>query len=221
MMKFLCSVAVIAVSCGAFAQAGDLFPELRRRQQQPVSDPVAAVVPEGQAVPSLFEEEDINQAEMAQRVRQEGLNERFRTNESDFDARVNAAKQGQKAEPNKSDKGFFVLAPGRVQIVEPSVSRFQFCMADLTLTNNTEETLQSMQVSIKYGNIDMPFDFGSVPPGEMISRKFYMASAACQGLVQVPQTNVIGCRATNMTDDVCKSKVKYVTRLELTSDTQQ
>lgn len=217
MLKFLCFVSVLGISIGAYAQDNGLFPELNKRQEQSEPAAVQQPVPAGQ-VPSLFADEaPVSREEIIEQARQKGLNDLVEPGADSLSERLSA---GQKKVAAGQD-GYFVLSPARVQIIEPSIARFQFCMADLSLTNNTDKALSDLSVTVHYSPINMPFSFGSVPVGETVSRQFYMASEGCQKLIQVPQLTINNCVAEDMTEEECKSAVKYVTELQLVSDLQQ
>lgn len=220
MFKFLCLASILGVGLGAFAQENALFPELAKpAAESPKTQQAPAVVPP-EEVPSLFNNESADSKAQAEMLKQ--LNEDVKAEtagkllESDLNA--GAAAQAQQQETSKDQ---FIISPSSVQIVKPSVSRFQFCMATLTLTNDTKVTLRGLGTIVHYTPIDMPIRFGTVSPGGRTSQKIYMATEACQMLTQLPEVTVESCQAEKMTEEECKSKVKYITDLELVSDTQQ
>ena len=224
MMKFLCFVSLLGMSFGAMAQENALFPELVKKA--PDQAPAAAqVVPAGE-VKSLFDEESSGKnarEEALERLQQGGLEEikaEAGVESLEENLAAGTAEQKNQQEP-VAGKGFFVISPDSVQIIEPSVARFQFCMAYLNLTNNTKSTLKDLTVTINYAPIKMPVSFSGIKSGDSQTQKIYLATEACQSLTKVPEMTINNCQADEMTDEECKTLVKYITDLQLVSDTQQ
>ena len=224
MMKFLCFVSLLGMSFGAMAQENALFPELAKKA--PDQAPAAAqVVPAGE-VKSLFDEGSSGKnarEEALERLQQGGLEEikaEAGVESLEENLAAGTAEQKNQQEP-VAGKGFFVISPDSVQIIEPSVARFQFCMAYLNLTNNTKSTLKDLTVTINYAPIKMPVSFSGIKSGDSQTQKIYLATEACQSLTKVPEMTINNCQADEMTDEECKTLVKYITDLQLVSDTQQ
>ena len=224
MMKFLCFVSLLGMSFGAMAQENALFPELVKKA--PDQAPAAAqVVPAGE-VKSLFDEESSGKnarEEALERLQQGGLEEikaEAGVESLEENLAAGTAEQKNQQEP-VAGKGFFVISPDSVQIIEPSVARFQFCMAYLNLTNNTKSTLKDLTVTINYAPIKMPVSFSGIKSGDSQTQKIYLATEACQSLTKVPEMTINNCQADEMTDEECKTLVKYITDLQLVSDTRQ
>lgn len=225
MMKFLCFVSLLGISFGAMAQDNELFPELVKKT--PDQAPAAAqVVPAGE-VKSLFDDNSSGKnarEEALERLKQGGLEEikaeaGIESLERNLEA--GAAEQQNKQEKPSVGKGYFVISPDSVQIVEPSVARFQFCMAYLTLTNETKSALNELSLIVNYSPIKMPVVFANVKAGESQTQKIYLATEACQMLTKVPEVTINNCSAEEMTVEECKATVKYITDLQLVSDIQQ
>ncbi len=226
MMKFLCFVSLLGISFGAMAQENALFPELAKKA--PNQAPAAAeVVPAGE-VKSLFD--DTNETgqnareEALERFQQGGLEEiKAEAGIESLNENLAAGTAEQKDNQDKpvAGKGYFVISPDTVQIIEPSVARFQFCMAYLSLTNNTSKTLKDLSVTINYEPIKMPVAFSGIKPGDSQTQKIYLATEACQALTKVPDMTINNCQADEMTEEKCKTLVKYITDLQLVSDTRQ
>lgn len=224
MMKFLCFVSLLGMSFGAMAQENALFPELVKKA--PDQAPAAAqVVPAGE-VKSLFDEGSSGKnarEEALERLQQGGLEEikaEAGVESLEENLAAGTAEQKNQQEP-VAGKGFFVISPDSVQIIEPSVARFQFCMAYLNLTNNTKTTLKELTVTIDYAPIKMPVSFSGIKSGDSQTQKIYLATEACQSLTKVPEMTINNCQADEMTDEECKTLVKYITDLQLVSDTRQ
>lgn len=224
MMKFLCFVSLLGMSFGAMAQENALFPELAKKA--PDQAPAAAqVVPAGE-VKSLFDEGSSGKnarEEALERLQQGGLEEikaEAGVESLEENLAAGTAEQKNQQEP-VAGKGFFVISPDSVQIIEPSVARFQFCMAYLNLTNNTKTTLNDLTITINYAPIKMPVSFSGIKSGDSQTQKIYLATEACQSLTKVPEMTINNCQADEMTDEECKTLVKYITDLQLVSDTQQ
>lgn len=224
MMKFLCFVSLLGMSFGAMAQENALFPELVKKA--PDQAPAAAQVVSAGEVKSLFDEESSGKnarEEALERLQQGGLEEikaEAGVESLEENLAAGTAEQKNQQEP-VAGKGFFVISPDSVQIIEPSVARFQFCMAYLNLTNNTKSALKDLTVTINYAPIKMPVSFSGIKSGDSQTQKIYLATEACQSLTKVPEMTINNCQADEMTDEECKTLVKYITDLQLVSDTQQ
>lgn len=240
MLKFLCFVSVLGLSFASFAQENALFPDLKRggqnqapaqQEQAPAPAPTAqgGLLPE--QIPSLFANEDtsaISREEILERVNERGLSDVLEEENDGLSVSLSAGVKAQETAEAKDDEnqkpkgsGQFILSPERVQIIEPSIARFQFCMANISLKNDSDKTLYNLNAIIHYTPIDMPFDFSNVSPGDSVTRKIYMAAEGCQKLVTTPPVTINVCRAENMTEEECKKSVNYVTSLQMVSDEVQ
>lgn len=118
---------------------------------------------------------------------------------------------GEKSsEKRKNLSGYFEIYPHDLEIVVPVVESMQFCKGQLTMENGTGSDLQGLRVSIKYGSINLPYTFGATKSGETTTGSVNMAGPACQSLLKAATVTVISCTATGLTEDACKSKVKYI-----------
>lgn len=228
MLKFLCVLTVFMVSAGAFAQnvENELFPELQKRpsvRTQP-TQPEATRKKDVQSVPSLFENES---AEAVSQRENEAIRSLFNETEEDrlSDTLSRGAAQTQQRQLSKAEENFFVFSPSEIQIVVPTIARFQFCTSHLTLSNNTSDViLKSLSVVFKYANIQVPYTYTGMNPGDSQSGTVALGGEACQVLLKVPEIDVKKCLATRMVEregrqveeplsvTECTSKVKYLPR---------
>lgn len=212
MKKFLLGLSALLICTVVQAQTADgLFPELRKKAvadaEKEASDQrlerarsMGLISEENN--PQLFKEE-VNDEEpvnrpQAQPVIQEQLSER-----------LSKAAQTQK-DKEKKLSGNFEISPHNLKIVVPVVESMQFCTGQLSLQNGTEYNLQSLQVYLKYGPIDMPYAFPAVKSGENITGTINMAGPACQELLKSVAVTVDSCVATGLAEADCKAKVKYI-----------
>lgn len=241
MLKFLCFVSVLGLSFASFAQENALFPDLKRggqnqapAQQEPA--PAPAPVRQGglppEEIPSLFANEDksvVSREDIIERVNERGFGDVLdEAGEDSLSERLSAGvgAQGQEnagddANKKRESSGQFIISPTSVQIIEPSIARFQFCMADITIQNDTDTTLRNLNAIIHYTPIDMPFGFSNIAPGKSTTQKIYMATEGCQKLVTTPPVTIKVCQADGMTEEECKAAVKYVTNLQMVSEEVQ
>lgn len=226
MLKFLCFVTVLGAGLTAFAQDNSLFPDLNKKAA--VKEETAARGQGGlpaDQIPSLFANEDVSvsREDIIERVNERGFGDVLESEDS-LSANLDAGVKKQEEEEGKDKAELtdeFIISPGRVQIIEPAIKRFQFCMADIVFQNQTEHKLKQVNAIIHYTPIDMPFEFSDVESGASTTRRIYMATEGCQKLTTVPAVTINVCQAEGMAEEECKSKVKYVSDLELVSHTVQ
>lgn len=217
MKKFLYIISALAFTISANAQnAGGLFPELQKREQKQQQvqqfDPNAPI-------PELFGNETPEQIK-TQQERLEQL-KKENTGITSVSEQIDATTTGEeKRKVKKGQENFIIITPEEVQIITPSVQRFQFCRAGLTLLNNTKYNIKNVKITADYSPVQMPLTFGSTPAGGSYSGRFFLAGTACQGLLGTPKITVDVCQADGMTVEECKSAIKYITDLKLAKESQ-
>ena len=209
-------ISMLALTVSANAQdTGGLFPELQKREQKP--QPTQQFNPNA-PIPDLFDNELPSQAQINENARLEQLKGSTTPSDGLSQQIQNDASSAKKRKIPKGQEDFIVITPERVQIITPSVNRFQFCMAGLTLQNNTKHNIKALKITADYSPVQMPLTFGATPAGETYTGRFYLAGSACQQLLTVPKITVDVCQADGMSVEECKSAVKYITDLRLTSE---
>ena len=210
-------ISILAFTISANAQdTGGLFPELQKREQK--QQPAQQFDPNA-PVPDLFSNETPSQTQ-AEKERIEQL-KRENAISNALEQQINNDSSGaKKRKVKKGQENFIIITPEQVQIVTPSVNRFQFCMAGLTLLNNTKHNIKALKITADYSPVQMPLTFGATPAGESYTGRFYLAGTACQQLLTTPKITVDVCQADGMSVQECKSAVKYITDLQLASESR-
>ncbi len=236
MLKFLCVVTALMVSVSAVSQEANnsLFPELQRRRSEQVAPAVptnndGSVSPAqraNQPVPSLF---DTETDEETRQREAEAIRTLFNESEDETDRLTETLQRGdgqtQTRKLSKAEENFFVFSPSEIQIVVPTISRFQFCTSHLTLSNNTPDvTLKTLGVVLKYADISVPYTYKGLNAGDSQSGTVALGGEACQVLLKVPGIDIKKCVATRLVERdgkkveeeipeaECRSKVKYLPR---------
>ncbi len=216
MIKFLCLLMAFMVSTQALAQNVDgLFPELAGRKQ-PVAQQKQV---KQQPVESLFDKETEQEAEQRQN---EAIRSALSEPDGNFDDAMRQGGQNQAPVISKAEQGFFVFSPSNVQIVTPTIARFQFCTSHLTLSNYTDGNLKTLSVVFEYTPIVLPHTYTNIRKGDQTTNILSLAGESCQMLRRVPNIKVVKCEATRIiekngqqteepiSEEECKAKVKFV-----------
>lgn len=208
-------ISVLAFSISVNAQdSGGLFPELQRREQK--QQPVQKFDPTAQ-IPDIF---STNTSEQ-ERIEKERLEQLKRENSlsGSLEQQINYGAAGtKKRKVKQGQENFFIITPDEVQVITPSVNRFQFCRASLTLQNNTKHNIRALKITADYSPVQMPLTFGATPAGESYSGRFFLAGTSCEKLTGAPKITVDVCQAEGMSVEECKASVKYITDLRLASE---
>ncbi len=241
-MKFLCLLTTLLISSNVIAQetASGLFPELNRRtadteeaSAQPKSvldnqtigntNQLGATDTVVRSAPSLYDKPvEVQRKEEEERIRRV-INRTMGLPEDNTTVPIqNPAGQNEIEEPTKAEKGFFVFSPRDVNMVVPTLQRFQYCMSQLSLTNYTDAELKELSVILKYRSVDIPYRYKGLQIGARKTGKIALGGEACQALRSGPGITVRKCVATRkietengikevpLSEEECKSKVKYV-----------
>lgn len=228
MIKFLCLLAVVtfSVNVGAQEAGNSLFPELQKRNSISQSQTsgtnennASGAAAQPTVIPSLFDTETPEQA--AERERQV-LEDALRASGVSLTQKLNRAAAQDPKPVSKAEQGFFVFKPTEIQAVMPTIQRFSFCTAQLTLSNNTEYNLKELGVILQYTPVELPHTFTNLSMGASESGAIALGGDACETLTRIPNVVVKTCKAVQLVDDngrkkeveltqeECQSKVKYV-----------
>ena len=215
MIKFLCLLAVFMIATQATAQNTDgLFPELASRKR-----PVQEQKQDQPVVSSLFDEESEQEAETRQN---EAIRSALSEPDGNFDDALQQGGQNQAPTVSKAEQGFFIFKPSNVQIVTPTIARFQFCTSHLTLSNYSDGNLKTLGVVFEYTLIVLPYTYTNINMGDQKTNVLSLGGEACQMLRRIPNIKITKCEATRIvekngqkteepiSEEECKSKVKFV-----------
>lgn len=108
------------------------------------------------------------------------------------------------------DAGLIRLVVNDVQIINPPLGGVSLCQGTLTAENNTNVTLEALSLSLTYGALPVPVQFGGVPAYGNQTKSMAFAGENCKNLLNVPQIKVENCVAGPMSLAECESKLKYV-----------
>ncbi len=115
----------------------------------------------------------------------------------------NAEKDSQSAET-------IYLVINDVTIVQPAFGGIAFCTGTMTVENQMNVTLRQLDVSLRYGSLDVPLSFSSVlPNGGTQTQPIAWAGENCKNMLDVPQMTVLECVAPGVSKSGCESKIKY------------
>lgn len=234
MLKFLCVITALMVSVSAVAQEANnsLFPELQKRRSEQVVPAVPTArdgsvnpaVRANQPAPSLFDTETDEETKQREA---EAIRTLFNEAENETDRLTETLQpRGGQTQPrklSKAEENFFVFTPSEIQIVVPTIARFQFCTSHLTLSNNTSDvTLKTLSVVFKYADIAFPYTYEGLQPGDNQAGEIYLGGEACQVMLKTPGIDIKKCVATRsverdgkkveepLSEAECRSKVKYL-----------
>lgn len=185
MKLFLISLSVLLIGSSALAQSQGLFPELNGRIQTPRPVPTAPVETDGVARPttptSLFPELKTNH-----QLEQEAEN----------------AMQPM--------SGNLRLVIDNVNSTLPPARNFSYCSATMTLENETSRRLESLTVSLTFGETGVQLSFQNVDKKARQKQDLTLAGNICQSILAMPQMEVVSCKMTGVSEDACKKRVEFV-----------
>ncbi len=226
MPKFLCFVTVLLLSAGAMAQSSDagLFPELRKVNAERATSAQESMNEQNARPTSLFGEETPEESARREDAAIRSLLGETRGDTLSETLERNAA-QTQPQQFGRAEANFFVFRPSEIQIVVPTISRFQFCTSNLTLSNNTSNVvLKTLGVVFKYNSVQVPYTYSGLNPGGSQTGTVALGGDACQVLLKAPGVDVTKCVATRieeqngkktevpLSESECRAKVKYLPR---------
>jgi len=110
---------------------------------------------------------------------------------------------------NASSEAIYLVV-NDVTIVQPAFNGIAFCTGTMTAENQMNVTLRELSVSLRYGSLDVPLSFGSVPPyGGKQTQPIAWAGENCKNMLDVPQMTVLSCVAPGISKVECEGKIKY------------
>ena len=97
-----------------------------------------------------------------------------------------------------------------LQGVLPYARTLSYCSGTATLTNETKQPLQSLSLSLTYGDMTSELSYGGVQPNGTQSRPIMLIGPPCESFLNMPEIEIKTCRWGAHSEDACKKKVKFI-----------
>lgn len=117
---------------------------------------------------------------------------------------------GTQPKRESKDAGLIKIIIDNVQIINPPMNGISLCTGTLTMENNTNVTVDVMNLAVKYGNLSIPVTFRGVASYGKQDQAVAFAGENCKSFLNVPVMTVENCVAGPMTLGECQAKIKYV-----------
>lgn len=120
-------------------------------------------------------------------------------------------KSANPQSPVTSNSGLIHLIIDNVTIVNPPMDGVPFCSGSLTVENQTSVTISNLDLSLRYGSLDVPVSFGGIAGlGGTQTQGVAWAGSNCASMLSVPTIQVVSCVAGPMSKEECQNKIKYM-----------
>lgn len=121
-----------------------------------------------------------------------------------------AEVQAPAAAADQNQDKYLRIQLGGLQGVLPYARTLSYCSGTATLTNETKQPLQSLSLTLTYGDMKSELSYGGVRPNGTQSRPVMLIGPPCESFLNMPEVEVKTCRWGAQSEDACKKKVKFI-----------
>lgn len=109
------------------------------------------------------------------------------------------------------NSGLIHLIIDKVTVINPAMEGVSVCSGTLTVENQTAVRISRLNLTLRYGTLDVPVSFGGVAPlGGRQTQSIAWAGENCNHMLSVPTITVQSCAAGPMSLAECQNKLKYM-----------
>lgn len=125
---------------------------------------------------------------------------------------LNGGKAGANARQQENkDAGMIRLIIDEVSIVNPPLNGISFCVGKMTVENQMNVSIRTLEIFAQYGTLSVPVAFSNVAAnGGKQEQSIAFAGENCNSMLNVPRITVRTCVAGNLNDQGCQQRIKYV-----------
>ena len=189
---FLGALALTFCSGVAMAQETDtLFPELKGQFEQ--------------IAPSQTETIDltVEQIDPASQSNQPSVQPNTQEKKS--------TTEGEKQTPeDEKGEGKIIIQIENVEGVLPYARTLSYCSAEAVLTNETNQRLDELSLTITYKDMPKDLSYGGVPKKRTRTQKFMLIGLPCESIKSMPQVDIKTCKLKNLSEEACKKRVQFL-----------
>ena len=121
------------------------------------------------------------------------------------------ADQGPSVSADDPDQDkHFSIRLEKVQGALPYARTLSYCAGTATLTNETKQPLQSLSLTLTYGDMPAELSYGGVKPNGTQSRPVMLIGPPCESFLNMPEIEVKTCRWGAQSEAACKKRVKFI-----------
>lgn len=113
------------------------------------------------------------------------------------------------AQVKKKKSGSIDLTIENIQIITPLAGP-SLCTGEISLKNNTDETIKQFGVTFNAKTVPYPFSFSNLAPDQEMRQNIGTAGSGCEEFLNNPNMEVTNCIAEKMSVEECKGNVKLI-----------
>ena len=223
MKKLLFGISLILFSTPILAQTNVLFPELqgqfkptqKSEQVQPVLTEEPANTPQKKVdlFASDFQEDEEQILDGFDLFENDSLSEEndFSDNTTLTDDEISAVSEQSEDENsanNDDGSGNLRIEIQDVYAMLPYARNMAYCKANFVLTNETNQTLDSLTLEVSYDGNTNTLTFNGVKKKEKQERPFFMVGPECSAMDALPQFEIKDCKMGKLSMEACQKRVQ-------------
>jgi len=194
---FLSGLALVLGSGVAVAQEADeLFPELAGQfEQAPVAEEV---------------ELNVEQEEVSEQPNLPIAKPDLNKNAQDPDSNVPTNRRDEKVDTGEKVEGNLVIKIQNVDGVLPYARTLAYCTAEAVLTNETNQRLDQLALTITYKDMPKDLNYSGVAKKKSRTQKFMLIGLPCENIKGMPDVQVKTCKLGTQSEAACKKRVQFI-----------
>lgn len=208
---FLGGVALTLFSSVAMAQdMNSLFPELEEQFKQPaVPEKTEPAAPKKtQSETEVMDLNVVGKEENAKPAPVTKPDSEKKPEKSTTESSSKAPEEEEKE--NEKVEGNLTIEIQNVNGVLAYARTLSYCMAEAVLTNETNQKLDALFLTITYK--DMPSDlvYSRVPKKKKRAQKFMLIGLPCEGIMGMPKYEIKACKLGKLSKKECEKLVQVI-----------
>ena len=176
-------LSIVLLSTVAVAQENELFPELQGQFKE--------------AAPSKKAD--------AKPAKQNGKNK-------DVEARqiARAERAMKEGDTGEQKEGNLRIQLQNLEGALPYARTLAYCYGDVVLTNETNQKLDQLALTLTYKDMPTQVSFGGVPKKGTQQKKIMLIGPPCEDILGTPDIEIKACKLGKQSEDACKKRVQFV-----------
>ena len=94
--------------------------------------------------------------------------------------------------------------------VLPYARNMAYCYGEAVLTNETNQALDSLSVTLTYKDMPADLSYGGVKPHQKQSQQIMLIGPACEIILGMPEIDIKACKLGEQPENACKKRVQFI-----------
>ena len=124
---------------------------------------------------------------------------------------IRSAQRAVAAKPTaERQEGNLKIELENLNGVLPYARNMAYCYGEAVLTNETNQALDSLSVTLMYKDMPAELSYGGVKPHQKQSQQIMLIGPACEVILGMPEVDIKACKLGSQSENACKKRVQFI-----------